>query len=41
MNAERIIHIIAGTFVLLSLPLGAKNMPVRILSQFCTKDDAC
>lgn len=34
MNAERIIRIIAGSFVLLSLALGAEASPVFVSSYF-------
>lgn len=34
MNAERITHIVAGTFVLLSLLLGAEDSPLFVSKNF-------
>lgn len=34
MNSERIVRIVAGTFVLLSLALGVQSSPVFISSYF-------
>jgi hypothetical protein len=34
MNAERITHIVAGTFILLSLLLGAENSPLFVNKNF-------
>lgn len=34
MNSERIVRIVAGTFVLLSLALGAQSSPVFVSSYF-------
>lgn len=34
MNAERITHIVAGTFILLSLSLGAENSPLFVSGNF-------
>jgi len=34
MNAERITHIVAGTFILLSLLLGAEDSPLFVSKNF-------
>jgi hypothetical protein len=34
MNAERITHIVAGTFILLSLALGAEESPLFVSKNF-------
>ena len=34
MNAERITHIVAGTFVLLSLSLGVEDSPLFVSKHF-------
>lgn len=34
MNAERITHIVAGTFILLSLALGAEGSPLFVNGNF-------
>lgn len=34
MNAERITHVVAGTFILLSLLLGAENSPLFVSGNF-------
>jgi hypothetical protein len=34
MNAERIVHIVAGTFIMLSLALGVDVSPVFISQKF-------